>query len=156
MKRNWDLEDEQYFGIGIYEPKRSLNIGTLWRTAYVMGAQFIFIIGTKHKHQASDVVKSWSKIPLFQYKDFDAFLNGMPYSCPLVGVELSDASIPIQDFEHPRRAMYLLGAEDNGLPPNVIEKCHHLIQLPGNESVNVSVAGSLVIYDRWRQRQYDL
>ena len=47
----------------------------------------------------------------------------MPHDCPLVGVELDDRSIPIENFAHPKRVVYLLGAEDHGLiatfPPGV-------------------------------------
>ena len=34
-----------YFGIGIYGPKMTKNIGTLWRTADIFGADFMFTIG---------------------------------------------------------------------------------------------------------------
>ena len=32
-----------YFGIGIHCPKVTKNIGTLWRTAHILGADFMFI-----------------------------------------------------------------------------------------------------------------
>jgi tRNA G18 (ribose-2'-O)-methylase SpoU len=52
-------------------------------------------------------------------------------------------------FVHPKRCIYLLGAEDNGLPREVMDRCHKLIQLPGRSCFNVAVAGSLVMYDRY-------
>lgn len=33
-----------YFGIGIYNGKNTANIGTLWRSAAILGANFIFTI----------------------------------------------------------------------------------------------------------------
>ncbi|MFV1872286.1 MAG: TrmH family RNA methyltransferase [Oleiphilus sp.] len=42
----------------------------------------------------------------------------------------------------------LLGAESSGLPNKVFERCHSLIKLPGEFSLNVASAGSIVIYDR--------
>ena len=36
-----------YFEIGVYHPKKEVNIGTLWRTAYQLGASVIFTIGLK-------------------------------------------------------------------------------------------------------------
>ena len=44
--------------------------------------------------------------------------------------------------------MYLLGAEDHGLSKKAIEKSHHLIKFKSELSVNVAVAGSIVMYDR--------
>jgi len=137
-----------YSAIGILYHKREYNLGTLWRSAYILGASFIFTIGTKYKKQTSDVLKTWSRIPLFHYDDFEEFRNNIPYDCRLVGVELTDDATPLKDFKHPRRAIYLLGAEDNGLPQKVLDQCHEVIQLPGNYSLNVAVTGSIVLNDR--------
>ncbi len=149
MRKKWNSEEEQYFGIGIYRPKTEENIGSLWRTAYIiMGASFIFVIDAKYKKQSSDVLKVWSKIPLFQFENIDAFMNTVPYSCQIIGIEMDQNAEKIQDFVHPQRAIYLLGSEDNGLPNKLKEKCQKLVILPGEESLNVAVAGSVVIYDR--------
>jgi len=148
MKTNHIQADEQFFGIGIYQPKTSHNIGTLWRSAFILGASFIFIIDGKYTHQMSDTSKAWSKIPFYKYTDFDHFYNSMPHSTQLVGVEMADNSTPIKSFNHPPRASYLLGSENNGLPDFIINKCHKLVQLPGESSLNVSVSASIVLYDR--------
>ncbi len=152
MKNRWDRNGESFFGIGIYQPKTEHNIGTLWRSAYTLGAAFIFIIDGKYKPQTSDTSKSWSKIPFYRYASFEQFYATLPYSTQLVGIEMSANSQSICTFAHPSRAAYLLGAEDNGLPDLVLEKCHHLIQLPGEVSLNVAVSGSIVIYDRIQKR----
>ncbi|MFT4601716.1 MAG: tRNA G18 (ribose-2'-O)-methylase SpoU, partial [Arenicella sp.] len=148
MKRQWELKEEQFFGIGVYQPKTTHNIGTLWRSAYILGAQYIFMVGGKYNGQTSDTQKAWSRIPFFKYDDFDHMYNSLPHSTQLVGAELCENSTPIRNFAHPQRAAYLLGAEDNGLPQKVIERCHKLVQLPGLTSLNVSVSGSILMYDR--------
>ena len=61
MKKKWDVKDESFFGIGVYQPKTEHNIGTLWRSAMILGASFIFIIDGKYKPQTSDTQKTWSK-----------------------------------------------------------------------------------------------
>lgn len=137
-----------YFGIGIQNTKTEHNIGTLWRSASILGASFIFTIGRRYKRQASDTMKSWKHIPLYEYETFDAFYKTMPYDCRLIGVELDKNSLPIKNFCHPERCIYLLGAEDNGLTREAIDKCHSLVQLPGEHCMNVSVAGSIIMYDR--------
>ena len=75
----------------------------------------------------------------------------MPFGCPLIGVELSDDAVPLDRFWHPQNAVYLMGAEDHGLPDSVLEKCHSTIQIPAPRewSMNVAVAGSIVLYDRY-------
>jgi tRNA G18 (ribose-2'-O)-methylase SpoU len=137
-----------YFGIGIENTKTGMNVGTLWRSAQIMGAAFIFTIGNRYKLQSSDTLKTPRNIPLYNYKSFNEFYAATPYDCMLVGAELVESAIPISEFEHPKRCIYLLGAEDNGLTNQALNACHKIIQLPGKFSLNVAVAGSIIMYDR--------
>lgn len=145
MKTN---NEAGYYAVGIFRGKTHHNLGTLWRTAYILGAQYIFTVENKYKKQSSDVVRAWSRIPLFHYVTFEDLLENIPYDCRLIGVELDDKAEWLHTFEHPKRAIYLLGSEDCGLPDHVKEKCHFLIRLPGNSSLNVGVTGGIVMHDR--------
>lgn len=140
-----------YFGIGIQNTKTEMNIGTLWRSAHILGAQFIFTIGKRYKKQASDTMKTWRTIPLYAHDTFSDFYKSMPYNCQLIGVELDETSVTVNKFIHPKRAIYLLGAEDNGLTKEAISACHKLVQLPGEYCMNVAVAGSIIMYDRFQK-----
>jgi tRNA G18 (ribose-2'-O)-methylase SpoU len=137
-----------YFGIGIYHTKNVLNVGTLWRSAHNFGASFIFTVGMRYKIQASDTTKAWKTIPLYHLQTIEEALNFMPYDCPLVAVEQSDKSIPLQTFRHPERAVYLLGAEDHGIPLEVLSRCYKTVHIDTPMCINVAVAGSIVMYDR--------
>jgi len=137
-----------FFEIGIYRGKTPTNVGTLWRSAFQLGAAGIFTVGRRYPQQASDTVKAYKHVPLREYADFDALIAGLPYSCPLVAIEMGGK--PLQNFVHPERAVYLLGAEDHGIPPALLARCHHVISLPSirTQSYNVAVAGSMVMFDR--------
>lgn len=136
-----------YFGIGIYHCKTEHNIGTLWRSAYQLGASFIFVIGKRYKKQSSDTYKTYRHIPLFQFEDWETFENSRVYDCRIVCVEIGGK--PIKDFIHPPTCIYLLGAEDGGLPKEIL-KGKSVIELPAQRqsSFNVAVSGSIVMYDR--------
>ena len=56
----------------------------------------------------------------------------------------------IPPYRCSQRAVYILGAEDTGLPESVVRACHRHVALPSvhYESFNVAVAGSIVMYDR--------
>lgn len=140
--------DRGFFEIGIYKGKAATNVGTLWRSAYQMGAAGIFTVGQRFPQQASDTIKAYRHIPWRQLPDFNAFLCALPHSCPIVAVEMGGR--PLENFVHPERAVYLLGAEDHGIPAAILTQCHHVISLPSirTESYNVAVAGSLVMFDR--------
>ena len=137
-----------YCAIGVFNAKTEHNIGTLWRSAYILGATYIFTVGKRYKKQTSDVLKTWARIPYFHYDTMEDFLNNIPYDCHLIAVELTDDAQRIHTFQHPQRAIYLLGSEDQGLPENVLKKCRSVIKLEGNSSLNVAVAGSIVLHDR--------
>ena len=138
-----------YFEIGIYRPKHWENVGTLWRSAWQLGAAGIFTIGgTKAKHQITDVLRTDKRIPLRCYDDFDAFLAARPQGAQLIGVEMGGE--PLRTFTHPIRAVYLLGSEVDGLPKEIIQRCQHTLEIESirYSSYNVAVSGSLVMYHR--------
>ncbi|HRH68887.1 MAG TPA: RNA methyltransferase [Flavobacteriales bacterium] len=141
-----------FFAIGVHNPKTEANVGTLWRTANIFGAAFIFTVGRRYRKQASDTLKTPRHIPLFHFANVRDLVDHLPQACRLIGVELDATARMSHQYAHPQTGCYLLGAEDNGLPLTVVERCHSLIRLPGERSLNVAVAGSMVIYDRWQQR----
>lgn len=137
-----------YWGFAIYQPKNSLNVGTLWRTCHILGASFLATIGRRYKHQPSDTTKAWRHLPLFSFETFDEFRKKLPFGCQIVGLELHPRGTTLKDFPHPRQAVYLLGAEDHGIPESVLDQCNHIVRLDGERSMNVAVAGSIVAYHR--------
>lgn len=137
-----------YFGIGIYSPKTSENIGTLWRSACQLGASFIFTIESRAKKQSSDTYKTYKHIPLYEYKSIEDFERSRPHDCQLVCVDFGEESVSLPDFKHPERSIYLLGSEDNGLPKEF--KYQKLLSIPSvrQPSFNVAMAGTVIMYDR--------
>ena len=137
-----------YFAVGIENPKKEVNIGTLWRSAYSFGASFIFTIGNKYHKQSSDTTVAYKSIPLFHYTSFGDFYEKIPLDSYLVGVELLPEAREIKNFCHPDRAIYLLGNESVGLSKEALDKCHLLVKIPGKYCLNVSIAGTILLYDR--------
>lgn len=137
-----------YFEIGIFHTKAAQNVGTLWRSAWQLGAAGVFTIGRRYNKMASDTYNTANNIPLRHFLTFDDFLTQRPIGAVLVGVEMG--GIKLSEFKHPRNAIYLLGAEDNGLPPNIMQQCNQIVSLEAirQPSYNVAVAGSLVMYHR--------
>jgi tRNA G18 (ribose-2'-O)-methylase SpoU len=138
-----------YYGVVIFQPKFEVNVGTLHRSAFNFGASFLVVIGRRHKAQSSDTVKSFKHIPLFEYPSWEAFKEGgVPKDCRLVSVEQWEQSKPLETFEHPERCIYVLGAEDDGLPGKILHDCHLSVEIDSPYCLNMSVAGSIVLYDR--------
>lgn len=137
-----------YFEIGLFAPLHTENIGTLWRSAYQMGAAGIFVIGKRQRFQKSDTALTHRQLPFRTFATWDDFLIHRPIGARLVAIELG--GINLSTFNHPSEAIYLLGSEANGLPPHVLAGCDDHISLEAlrHESYNVAVEGSIVMYHR--------
>ena len=137
-----------FFSIGVVNAKQQANIGTLWRSAYQLGAHFVFTVGKRYQNQRTDTVQTHERMPLFGLHDWNAFVDFAPKGTLWVAVEMG--GVPLEDFVHPRNAIYLLGSEDAGVPKSVLSSCHHVVSLSSERyaSYNVATAGALVMYDR--------
>jgi tRNA G18 (ribose-2'-O)-methylase SpoU len=141
-----------FFEIGIVRSKSPANVGTLWRSAYQMGASGIFTIGKRFPYQPTDTYRTQRHIPYREYEDAEAFTKALPLDCVLIGVEMGGKEL--KSFVHPERAIYLLGAEDDGIPPELLSQCKYIVSLPSVRaaSYNVAVAGSILMFDRQSKR----
>ena len=152
-RRSQMRERRGFFAVGVYHPKTESNVGSLWRTAHLYGAAFLFTIGRRYEHQASDTTKARFTVPLLHFADIDDAIAHLPHSTPLIGVELDPRAHLLGSFQHPQRGAYLLGAEDHGLPVSVMDRCHSLVEIESVEpwSNNVATAGGILLWHRHNQ-----
>lgn len=139
-----------FFAVGIYHPKRETNVGSLLRTAFVYGAALVFTVGARYRRQASDTPNTPAHLPLIHCATLDDLVEHLPHGCPLVGVEMDASAHMLAGYVHAARAAYLFGAEDHGLPPDALKRCHELVQIESlrPESLNVACAGTVLLHDR--------
>lgn len=142
-----------WFGIGIVRGKAASNHGTLWRTALQLGAAFTFTIGQRYDKKVegnADIFKTHRQMPCFRFEDIDSFMSAAPVDAIWVTVEYGGTSLT--DFVHPKRAIYILGSEDNGVPPAMVQRAHRHVSIPvaagRPSSLNVAAAGAIVLWDR--------
>jgi tRNA(Leu) C34 or U34 (ribose-2'-O)-methylase TrmL len=79
-------------------------------------------------------------------------LDGLPHECEAVAVEIAQGATPLPDFKHPERAFYIFGAEDTGIPGNIIAVCDHVISVPVG-SLNLAATVNVILYDRLAKRR---
>jgi tRNA G18 (ribose-2'-O)-methylase SpoU len=141
----------------IYGSKFSENVGTLARSAFIYGFDAIYTIGSRYKRMRTDTVNAGKHIPIMALADFDAlYLVAQKNNASVVMVELDPCSVHLHHYDHPENAIYVVGAENRGIPTKVLDK--HLdeyggvvieIPTPKDQSMNVAVAGTIVMYDRY-------
>ena len=138
-----------YFGIGVDGVSKAMNVGTLFRTAHAFGAAFVFTVRAQYDRREgglSDTSDTPASVPTYHFADLASFC--LPQGCRLVGVEITDNAIELPTFRHPRQAAYVLGAEREGLSVEIQSLCDYVVKIPTRFSVNLGVAGALVMYDR--------
>lgn len=154
-KNNNSFSSRGFFGVAIFEAKHESNVGVLWRSASIFGASFIATVGEKrYKTMKSDTMMSHKYLPLFHFQNISDLKTHLPKGCKLIGVELTNNSNSLQSFTHPEQALYLLGAEDYGIPHHILQQADQVIKIntPLDISLNVGVAGSIICYDRTLKR----
>ncbi len=138
-----------YFGIGIEGVHKAMNLGALLRSAHAFSAAFAFTVAATYERDEgnlADTSDAAGSLPFYEYPDIGRFW--LPQGCQLVGVEIVEDAIDLPSFRHPINAAYVLGAERGGLSAALTGRCAHVVKIPTRFSINLSLAGSLVMYDR--------
>jgi tRNA G18 (ribose-2'-O)-methylase SpoU len=138
-----------YFGIGVEGVHKPMNLGALLRTANAFSAGFAFTVAASYERDEgnlSDTSDAAGNLPFYEYPDVASFW--LPKGCRLVGIEIVEQAIELPSFTHPLNAAYVLGAERGGLSEAMLARCAHVVKIPTRFSINLSLAGGLVMYDR--------
>src|SRR5262249_56220361 len=124
-------------------------VGPLFRAAHAVGAASVFTLRAQYNRRdgaITDTSDPPASVPTYAFPDLESFR--LPHGCRLVGVEITDTAIDLPSFRHPRQAAYILGAEREGLSASVQSICDYVVKIPTRLSVNLGVAGALIMYDR--------
>ncbi len=140
------------------------NLGSLLRTADAAGLDGVIIPRDRACGVTPAVFKSSAgaaaHVPLARTVNLAREMDYLKKEgFWLVGAEMS-ADLPFFEADYDCPLVLLLGSEGKGLSRLLREKCDFLVQIPlaGRvSSLNVAVAGSIIIYEvfaqRWRQNQ---
>ena len=136
------------------------NAGTLVRSALAAGAgAVVFAKGSVdplHPKVVRSAAGSLFQIPIVrgpQLQDVAEVLSGLGVA--LVGAA-ADASTDMYEADLARPVAIVLGNEAWGLPPEATDRTDLTVRIPmpgPAESLNVSVAGSILLFEALRQRR---
>jgi tRNA G18 (ribose-2'-O)-methylase SpoU len=125
-----------------------MNLGNLVRIAHAFDASFFFSVAPRLKlsDANSDTSNAEGQLPFYSFDKPGDFR--LPLGCRLVGVEITDDAVELPRFRHPARAAYVFGAERYSLSPQMLSLCEFVVKIPTRFSINVGMAGAIVLYDR--------
>jgi tRNA G18 (ribose-2'-O)-methylase SpoU len=138
-----------YFGLGVEGVSKAMNVGSLFRSAHAFGASFVFTVAAAYARSQgakSDTSDTPGHVPFYGFPDAGSLV--LPEGCVLVGVELTADAVELPTFHHPHQAAYVLGPERGGLSPELTGRCGFVVRIPTAFSLNVGIAGAIVMYDR--------
>ncbi|MBQ4424958.1 MAG: RNA methyltransferase [Lachnospiraceae bacterium] len=135
------------------------NVGTLFRTAEAAGAAGILLDGESADPYSPKVVRGTMgaifRLPFRICPDIREAVMGLKddgyriYAAHLAG------SVPYDAPAYPANSVFLLGNEGNGLSGEITALADERIRIPlcgQAESLNVAVAGAVLLYEHLRQK----
>ena len=137
-----------YFGIGADGISKAMNLGNLMRIAHAFGASFIFTAGGRVRlaDAQSDTSDAAGQVPLYQFAVADELR--LPLGCTLVGVEITDDAIDLPGFKPRRRRPMCSAPSACRCRRRCWNAARRSVPIPTRFSINVGMAGAIVMYDR--------
>jgi tRNA (guanosine-2'-O-)-methyltransferase len=132
-------------------PKYGTNLGTLLRTCDAVGA--CLVVPRRPWIDEALAQGNTLRQPSCVHRvsrPLDWLARQRAGGSSIVGVELADGAVRIGDLSAARRrTVVVLGNETDGIPDDALALLDHVVEIPmvgTGLSLNVAVAGSLVLY----------
>jgi TrmH family RNA methyltransferase len=135
---------ERPTGLALHRVADPGNVGTLVRTADALGPAFVALssgcadpTGPKALRASMGAI---FRVPLALFEETPR---------PWIGLGPRGGR-PLAELELGERVTFVLGAEREGLTPEVVQECDELVSIPlaeGAESLNVAAAGAIALYE---------
>jgi TrmH family RNA methyltransferase len=144
--------------LGLVDLKKPGNIGALLRTADAAGFQTIFLIDSSLDLYNPNVIRSSTGAVflgnIFRLTADEARVFFRLRGFQVVGTHL-EAAVDAYSLDYDQKTALLLGTEDIGLDDSWLPHCNEQVIIPmaGKlaDSLNVSVAGAVLMYEVLRQ-----
>ncbi len=138
------------------------NLGACIRTAAAMGVEAVIVSRDRSASLTPTARKiaagGAEKVKFIQVTNLARTLGNIKdeFNVRVVGTMLDENALPVQQFDFTGTGVcVVMGAEDTGLRPITQSQCDQTVYIPmaGNlQSLNVSVATGMALYEACRQR----
>ena len=142
-------------GIVLVNPRFAHNVGMAVRLASCYGMGQLWFTGDRVRLELEqrsrlpreERIKGWRDVKMLNY---ERPLEQFPSEAVPVAVEVRSNSEQLQNFVHPKNAVYVFGPEDGSIPPPVLAKCHRFVVIPTIRGycLNLATALATILWDR--------
>lgn len=136
------------------------NLGALIRTAAFFGVHGLILPKDRSAKVTGKLLKrtsgAYGSLPIAQVVNLGRTLDLLSEKGFWIIGAAGEAQETIYHFDWERDVILVLGSEGKGLSHSVRKRCHALVKIPGSgrvESLNLSVAGGVILSEIFRQRQ---
>lgn len=136
------------FALLLYNIEKNTNLGQIIRTANAFGALEICVIGKKkfasYGHQQTR--NSTHFRHFFQFSDAQHYYKNAGFD--IVGVEITEQAVSINEHRFEKNTVFVLGNESSGIQDSAIALCDYCVYIPQfgvGASINVNVACGIVL-----------
>jgi 23S rRNA (guanosine2251-2'-O)-methyltransferase len=136
------------------------NLGAIARTAECSGVDAILIPEKGSAQVNQDAIKTSAgalyKVPVCRYNSSKEIITFLKSSGLKIVAATEEASSDYTDIEMTQPVALILGSEESGISAELLKISDELIRIPifGDiQSLNVSVAAGVIIYEILRQRK---
>ncbi|HTV00502.1 MAG TPA: TrmH family RNA methyltransferase [Luteitalea sp.] len=145
----------------LHQVRSLYNVGSFFRTADGAGVREMVLSGITARPPRKEIAKTAlgaeDSVPWTAVDDLPAWMETFASGGgQLAAVETSDTAIDLHDWQPTWPVAVLFGHEVDGLPPDVLERCHVHVRVPMlgiKRSLNVATAGGVVLYELLRKHR---
>jgi len=118
------------------------------RAAGCYQADAVFYTGQRYARAVkfnTDTKSINKKIPLTVVENIiTARSEGMKVIC----VDLVEGAIPLPEYNHPEKALYIFGPEDGSIEQALIDQADDVVYVPTIGCMNLAATTNVLLYDR--------
>lgn len=135
-------------GIALYSPKYIFNWGSILRLATNSNVDFVATIQSRYRRQGADTSDFAKNRPVFHFEDINQFLVSYPKQCQLISLEINSRALNLENFVHPKNAIYVFGPEESSIESNLIDKSDICLKIETNRCMNQAMCAGAVLFHR--------
>jgi tRNA G18 (ribose-2'-O)-methylase SpoU len=129
------------------------NIGMIFRLADAARLAHLWILGNDasllHNRKFKRVARSTVNYVPYSFLNNVDDITAIPNEYKLIGLEVTSHSTPINEFVLEEPVALIVGNEERGISPALLDRCEQCVHLPMygiNTSMNVAMATGIAAY----------
>jgi len=131
--------------------RSGFNVGSIFRTSDCFGLEAVHLSGyspdINHAMLKSAARGTERWIPHKRWETpFDCIQAHLDNGYSIIALETGEGSVPISTVEWPKKGLIILGNEELGIAPDLLEKCSLKVEIPmAGRKASMNVAGAFAV-----------